>query len=225
MTGRPVIGLLVIGQAPRPALHAEFERVLGDAAELKMRGALDHLDNEGLAAALPTGATDTLYTTLPSGRSILVSKKVVSEGMAARRAELEDLGARAVFVCCTGKFPTLEAPRIHFASDLLAGAVSGCLPKGRLGIFIPTPSQVENAENRWGDMGYEVEVLAVQPDAGENDTRQAARRMSDAAPDLVVFDCISYSSKFRQIAAEVCSAPALLAASVTARFAAELVGI
>ncbi|RYH12315.1 AroM family protein [Tropicimonas sp. IMCC6043] len=225
MSARPVIGLLVIGQAPRPALLAEFERDFGDAAELKMRGALDHLDEAGLAQAAPSSAATTLYTTLPSGRSILVDKKVVTEGMAARLAELDDLGARATFVCCTGRFPSLAAPGVHFASDLLAGAVTGCLQGGRLGIFIPTPAQAENARTRWGAKGYDVSVIAVQPDAGEEEIRDAARQMAEVEADLAVFDCISYTSRFRQITSEILPTPALLAVSVTARFAAELVGV
>lgn len=225
MSARPVIGLLVIGQAPRPALLAEFRHVLGESVTLDMRGALDHLDEAGLAAAAPHDDADTLYTTLPDGRSVLISKAAVTQGMAARLHELGKMGATAAFVCCTGKFPSLAAPGVHFASDLLAGAVQGCLPQGRLGVFIPTPSQEVAARARWGGRGYETGIVSLQPDAGEADIRAAAQLMAKAKPELVVHDCISYTSASRRLAASIHGAPALLAATVTARFAAELAGL
>ncbi|MBY6154353.1 AroM family protein [Vannielia litorea] len=223
---RPSIGLLVVGQAPRPALLAEFRHVLPEAAaDIQVMGALDHLDEAGLAAAAPTGDGDTLYTTLPSGRSILLSKKAVTEGMGKR---LDDLAAESIdvaIVACTGRFPSLERAGVHFASDLVSGAVEACLPRsGKLGVFIPTPSQAEACVARWNRSGRECHAIPLQPDADDATITAAAEAMAAAAPDLVIHDCISYTRASRQLAAKIHGKPAILAAAICARFAAELSG-
>ena len=128
-------------------------------------------------------------------------------------------------VCCTGKFAGLAAPGVHFASDLLAGAVVACLPQGgRLGVFIPSPAQAANAVSRWAASGVEAVALPLSPDADAQTVEAAARAMAAEAPDLVAMDCISYTHAARTRAAAIHGAPSLLAASVAGRFAAELAG-
>lgn len=226
MSGKPVVGMLVIGQAPRPALLAEFASVLGDKAELKMLGALDHLDEAGLAAAAPTADRDTLFTTLPDGRSVLISKAAVTEGMKQRLKDLEAMRAAVSIVCCTGKFPSLEAPGVHFASDLVAGAVEGCLPaNGRLGVFIPSAAQAAACIERWTTATRSCHCVPLSPGASEDEIRIAAAEMAAAAPVLVLHDCISYTTAARHLAASIHGRPALLAATTCARLAGELAGI
>ncbi|WP_339948760.1 AroM family protein [uncultured Albimonas sp.] len=221
----PLVGLLVVGKAPRPALLAEIARVTGEA-ELRMLGALDHLSDDEVRARPPRDDADTLFTTLPDGSTTLVSKAVVTEGMAARLADLSAMGASAAVVCCTGRFAGLAAPGVHFASDLLAGAVTACLPRGgRLGVFIPSPAQAANAVARWAASGLEAVALPLSPDADADAIEAAARAMQGEAPDLVAMDCISYTQAARARAAAIHGAPALLAASVAGRFAAELAGV
>lgn len=222
---RPVIGLLVIGQSPRPDLEGEFARIIGDRAEIRLLGALDHLDDAAIAEAAPTGDADTLYTTLPSGRSVLISKAAVIKGMAGRLDDLKAVDAAVWVVCCTGKFPTLTAPGVHFASDLLAGAVDGCLPgNGRLGVFIPMAAQAAECSRRWSRPGRECITVPLSPGADDETIRIAARDMAAHAPDLVVHDCISYTSRTRDIAHSIHGRQTLLAVSVCARFATELGG-
>lgn len=222
---RPVIGLLVIGQSPRPDLEGEVARIIGDRAEIRLLGALDHLDDAGIAQAAPTGDADTLYTTLPSGRSVLISKAIVVKGMARRLDDLKDIDAAVAVVCCTGKFPTLAAPGVHFASDLLAGAVDGCLPgNGRLGVFIPMAAQAAECKKRWGRPGRDCITVPLSPGADDKTIRTAARKMAAQAPDLIVHDCISYTRRTRDMAHAIHDRQTLLAVSVCARFAAELGG-
>lgn len=223
---RPVIGLLVIGQSPRPALQTEFRHVLReDEAELKVMGALDHLDDAGLAAAAPTSDADTLYTTLPDGRSVLISKTAVTEGMRARLDDMARENVDVTVVACTGMFAGLEAPGVHFASNLITGAVDGCMPgPGRLGIFIPSPAQAAACLKRWERPGRTCFAVPLQPDADDAAIRAAAADMAAQSPDLVVHDCISYTRASRQLAAGIHGTQAILAAAICARFAAELAG-
>lgn len=222
----PLIGLLVIGQSPRPDLEAEFRRVLGDGAQVKTLGALDGLDDPRIAAAAPQDNGDTLYTTLPDGHAVLVSKAVVTERMGRRLADLRAMDAAVSILCCTGKFPSLEQSGVHFASDILAGAVAACSPrKGRIGVFVPSPAQVETGQVRWASDIRETLCLPLSPGASDAEVLVAGEEMARLAPDLVVHDCISYRKESRDLAATLHGKPALQAASVCAHFAAELAGI
>jgi len=223
---RASIGLLVVGQSPRPELLAEFRHVLSvESADIEVLGALDHLDDEALAAASPTSDTDTLYTTLPDGRSVLVSKAIVTEGMRARLKDLAEEQVDVSVIACTGNFKGLSAPGVHFASDLITGVVDGCLPaSGRLGVFIPTAAQAAACIERWTRSDRDCVVVPLQPDADDATISQAAEVMASLCPDLVLHDCISYTRHSRQIAAKIHGKPAVLASSACARLAAELSG-
>lgn len=223
---RPLIGLLVIGQSPRPDLEAEFRRVLGDAARVETLGALDGLDDAGIAALPPQDDGDTLYTTLPTGRSVLVSKAGVTARMGQRLEDLRAMNATVSILCCTGRFPTIEQPGVHFASDILAGAVDACIPrKGRIGVFVPSPAQVEAGKRRWASDIRETLCFPLSPDASDDEILAASEEMVRHTPDLIVHDCISYRKASRDLAATVHGQPALQAVSVCAHFAAELAGI
>ena len=226
MTPVPTVNLLVIGRSPRPALKAEFRRVLGDGCDLRTIGALDRLDAAEIAAHPPQSDADTLFTILPDGQSALISKAFVAGELRARVTRLEPRDGHIDVLCCTGKFREFEHSRIITASEVLLNTIRGLgTLASNLGVFIPKPQQVANATDRWVEGGFGAAVVPLAPDASGAEIDTAAELMRDRAPDVVVYDCISYNHAARLRIRNTCNAPAVVASSTLAHVVAELLAI
>ena len=211
--------VLTIGKAPRPDIAGELASVLGERP-IEVRGALDGLGDETIDALTPTDSADTLHTRLPTGRDVVVSKREV----AGRLARLvDDAGARATLVACTGRFEGLSArPNLLFPSVVLAGLVDAVLPPGcRLGVLVPLAEQVGPLGDAWRARRRPVTAVAAKPGA---DPTRAAHALRDAAVDLVVLDCFGYDTTTLDRVRHITERPVLSAVRCTAHLAAELLG-
>src|ERR1700739_3533690 len=98
------IGVVVIGQSPRPLVAAEITRVLSPGMTIDLRGALDGMSRAEIDTIKPTDGADTLFTLLPSNESVVISKKEVETRAAAQLARLRQEGIFVTMLACTGKF-------------------------------------------------------------------------------------------------------------------------
>src|SRR3954447_11554248 len=99
------IGVVVIGQSPRPAVVEEIAAVLSGGLEIDLRGALDGMTRDEIDAIAPRDGHDALFTMLPNGDAVTISKHAV-EARAARQIEkFAEEGVEVTMLACTGKFP------------------------------------------------------------------------------------------------------------------------
>lgn len=219
----PMIGVLVIGQSPRPDLIHEFRRVLPANAKILLRGVLDGLSHEEIARLAPTRAADTLFTVLPGGLGVKVSHDAISKRARCVVQALQQEGCELVAMCCTGEFPELEDLPVLFASRLHTQLAVAIGRNRRLGIYVPLPDQRAVALQRWRACGFEhVTAVPLVPKSAAADVEQAATSMAAAHPDLIVYDCMSYDSALRAQADAITQRPAILSISLLARVVAEL---
>ena len=73
------LGIAVIGQAPRDDIAALFAAQAPAGTKVILRGCLDGMSDEEVAAIAPRDGADTLYTRLPGDRDVKISKKAVVE--------------------------------------------------------------------------------------------------------------------------------------------------
>lgn len=223
---RRQVNLLVIGRAPRRDLETEFRRVIGEGCDLRTIGALDELSEAQIAAHPPKSDADTLFTILPDGRSTLVSKALVTDALRDWLAARPTGHGQVDVLCCTGAFPEFGDTAIITASNVLAHLARGLGTFSRNpGVFIPKPQQIEAATARWKDHGIDASVVALAPDAGNNEIDAAAKRMRQHRPDLMIFDCISYNHATRIRVLQILEVPSIVASSAMAHAVAELLGL
>ena len=225
--GKPLLVLLEIGQSPQPEMETEFRRVLGRDCDIFTLGALDHLDKNEIARHPPISGDDTLSTTLPpDGSPVLISKRLVVDGLRRRMEDLKDIESPVRILCCTGGFPEVEAPDILMASDITTSAVRDKVPKGsRLGVFVPDKDQVPEAIEQWSQEGYEISVVPLLPEASDDVIKAAANRMRDLAPDALLYDCMGYSHGLQAKVEAIYSTTGILAIGAAAHVAGRLLGI
>jgi len=217
-TEQAVLDVFVIGQAPRPDVEAEIRAAVPGLA-IRMQGALDGLSRAEIGALAPKDGADTLFTVLPSGEAVTISKAAVTQRLRAKLAATE----RPVLLSCTGHFDGLpERPGLVQPSEVLNALATALLPRGRLGLFLPLAEQEEALGGARARDGLTVTTVALRPQGDDAARLAAAQRMAAARPDLVLLDCMSYSRRDKAVISTVLSCPILLSISVAARAAASL---
>lgn len=213
MTTVPV---LVIGQAPRPDLETEIAAA-APGLRLALRGALDGLSRAEVASLAPRSDADTLFTLLPSGEGVAVSKAAVS----ARLAGMIPDGP--ALLACTGAFHGLpQRLGLVYPSAVLNALAEALLPRGRLGLCVPLPGQAATLSAARSRPGLEVVAVPLRPGADDAARDAAGTALAALAPDLVLLDCISYTRADKARIARHVACPILLSVAVAARAAASL---
>lgn len=217
------LGIATIGQAPRDDIAALFAAHAPADTRVVLRGCLDGLTDEEIAARPPLSGADTLYTRLRGDHDVIISKAHVTERASETLARLRDDGADALVFACTGDFPNFPGDEgVLFPSRVLNGLVNGLLPMGRLGLLIPLPEQSEKLKTKWQRDGLEVVAEALRPSAAPEDIRKAAARLNARGPDLVAMDCMSYTPETKALVKDEMDAPTLLAITATGRVLREM---
>jgi protein AroM len=76
---------------------------------------------------------------------------------------------------------------------------------------------------KWAATGLEVFTESVSPyTASEADWHDAADRLADKKPDLVVMDCLGFNERARAIFRDVTGVPTILPRSILGRVTGEL---
>ena len=215
------LGVLVVGQGPRPEIESELARHL-NGVELDLRGCLDGLDAAEIAALAPDGDEPELFTRLPTGASVTLSKREVVRRGESQLDALERSGADVVVMLCTGGFPGWAGRRVLFPDVIFGHFVRGVQPRGHLGVLTPLPSQLADAEARWTGGDHRVTAVALSPNAGKDETAAAGRQLAAAAPDLLVLDCVSYTREMKATLCRATGRPGALAISCIARVVGEV---
>lgn len=217
------LGIATIGQSPRDDIAARFAEHAPPGTRIVLRGCLDGLTDEEIAARPPESGADTLYTRLRGDQDVKISKKHVIERAPATLAALRADGCDAIVFACTGDFPPMPGDEgVLFPSRVLNGLAGGLLPRGRLGILIPLPEQAEKLTGKWQRPGIEIVAEALVPSADEAQMLAAARRLKAAGPDLVAMDCMGYTPATKQVVKAEFDVPVLLAISATGRVLREM---
>ncbi len=219
----PILGIAIIGQAPRDDIVRLFAGHCPPRTRIVMRGCLDGLSAAEIARLAPRHGGETLYTRLPDGRDVTVAKPAIIERAPQILAALKRDGARAIVFACTGAFPHgLGDGATLFPSRILAGAVAALLPKGRLGLVIPLPEQAEQLSQKWLRPGVDVVSEPLIPSAGAAEIAAVGQRLAGHRLDLVAMDCMSYTVETKRALREATGVPVLLAVTTVGRTIGEL---
>lgn len=222
------LGAVTIGQSPRIDVVPELASLLPGVA-FHEAGALDDEPPEALLCLAADPRGPILVTRLRDGREIRVGEEDIVPRVQRAIARIEDR-VDAILLLCTGSFPRLAARvPLLYPERLLAHFVAGVFDGGALAVLTPGAAQVDWQLRRWRAAcpGAGVAVAAASP--YEADWRPgldtALDALARARPALVVMDCLGYDRAMRAQARERAGVPVVLARSVLARAAAELLGL
>lgn len=240
------VGIVTIGQTPRPDLLAPFAAAatgwmdpLGRRPSPRFveAGALDGLDEKAVAAMAPRKGETFYVTKLADGRSVKIAVSLLEDALARAVLRIVD-DVDVVVIACTGSFPGLhrvlgdDAPLVIEPDQLLKGVVAGIAPR-RLAVFVPDEGQREALAAGWERaLGRAVTTRALSPylrydaDGGaRRQLRQAINELvEESDPDLFVFDCMAYDEAvLAPLVGRLTSVPTLYSAATVARIVTSMV--
>lgn len=220
-----IVGTVTIGQSPRTDVVPEISAILGDVV-LKESGALDGLSREEIADLAPKGDDYVLVTRLADGSSVQVAERHITPRVVERIKEHFGAGVSLVLLLCTGEFPELEESGLLIRPQrLLFHTVSAVAEGRRLGILIPSPEQVPQAERRWSSLGGAVRAVPASPYVGADESvERAAMELKRWGAELLILDCIGYTESMKAAARRIAGVPAISGRGIAAHAVRELIG-
>jgi protein AroM len=219
---RPVLGLVTIGQTPRPDFEALFA-AHAPGAEIQLAGALDDLAPDAARALERHGGDYPLLVRLRDGSSAEIPLATLVPRVEIFARALTEAGAAAVVVLCAGDFPDIHCGVPVLIPGRILPAVAGALaPRRRVGVVTPVAGQAQAAEAKWRRDGFHTEVVWASP-RRHDELAAAAERMAGADVDLIVLDCMGHDDAYRRAFASRAGRPVLAAQTIVARVAGELV--
>lgn len=218
---RPVLGIVTIGQTPRPDL-AEAFGAAAPRVEVRLAGALDGLDAAQVTALAVPGPYPLLVR-LADGTSTEIPRDLLVPRVTEAARALVGEGARLVVVACAGEFPVIACGVPVLVPGRVVPAAVRALAAGALvGIVTPNAAQAPFAEAKWRADGFDVVVTHASP-AHHGDIVAAAAAMRQAAVALVVLDCMGHDDAYRAEFARLSARPTLAVQTLVAELAGAMV--
>lgn len=217
----PLLGLVTIGQSPRPDIRGTYQAVLGDAVRIVEAGALDGLSVDEIAALAPAD-DDVPLVTLAHGGEVRIGKRAITPLLQRAIDTVVAHGADVVAVLCTGHFAGLSAPVPLIEPDrVLDGFCRAIQPTGRLGVVMPDAGQAGMMRRKWP--GYDLTLATASPYQPPTawDAIIAAFRRSGV--QAIVLDCMGFGPREKAYFAAATGVPVLCAQSATAHLIRELI--
>ncbi len=219
------LGILTIGQTPRPDYEQAFRPCLPPDGEMIIVGALDDLTlAEIQALPLPEGA-ESLATLSREGVSLTVAADEIHHRMPAKLRALEEQGVSTVVVGCTGDFSFLTASiPLLLPSIILTKTVTAVAAGQKIVVVIPLAGQADTLRPRWEAAGFDPVFHTVSPFSSAEILAAAGRACAAEHPALIVLDCMGFSQAAKEAIRAAAGIPVVAAQSLLARVTAELVG-
>jgi len=218
------IGILTIGQSPRPDVVGEFSRMLGGEYEIIEKGALDDYSVEELRKRRVSPGERILITKLRDGQEIKISHDFVLSNIQKCIDYLEANETEITLLLCTGKFPEFKSKGLVVQpSEIVRGTVTASLRSGKLAVVVPAREQIPKA--RSDAFGKDVEVYydTASPYGSVNELKEMADRIAKENVDLVFLDCMGFTREMKQIVKQKTGRPVILSNALIARVLQELV--
>lgn len=207
------IGLVTIGQSPRPDLLRPIEVATNNSVELELTGALDGMSLADVDQIAPEDGDIPLVTQMESSATVTISHRHVVPLLQQRLHEHETAGRDLLVVLCTGSFPELTADVPMLMPDrVLCHFVAGTFSAGTLGIIAPATEQEDMIRKKWS--AYPNIAVDFLNPYDENGFTPGNPDLKDCS--LVVLDCMGYSNTTKKMVREHLNAPVVVAQEVLA---------
>ncbi len=217
------VGILTIGQTPRPDLEAVFQRHL-PGVELMVRGALDGVSQQTIEAMVAEGGEYPLFTILRDGSTREISLHRLKPLLDRCANDVAAQGAAVAALMCAGNFPELSSPiPVLYPNRVLAAVVHGVCRGNRIGIVLPNAGQVGAAVAHWREKGFEVTAAVASP-KDPAALPDAARALADPRLELIVLDCMGFPPEEARRMRGLCGRPVLCPQGILPRIMAEMLG-
>jgi protein AroM len=215
------LGFLTIGQSPRTDVTSDLPESLRSLKIIEA-GALDDLTTQQIVSLKPDKGETMYVSRLRDSSEVALAKERLVPLLIDKIKLLHHQDIDAIVLLCSGKLKLESTGMIIFPSAILEHAVQSLLEGvGKLGVLVPENAQVQDAKAAWSRFAEDVKALSFSPYTGSIDSLHVcAKAFNDR--DLIVLDCIGYSSEHRKTVRTLSGKPATSARTITFHFLEEL---
>ncbi|MCR3923560.1 MAG: AroM family protein, partial [Firmicutes bacterium] len=129
-----------------------------------------------------------------------------------------------ILFICTGTFPDVfhsDLPLLY-PQKILHSVIPHMTKSGKIGVIIPAKEQIQQTVQKWGEAGLDATVAAYSPYDMSDEISQTVQEFHEKKLDLIVMDCIGYTSWMKNEVARKTGKPVVLARTFVARVLGEL---
>lgn len=219
------IGIVGVGQSPRTDIMPGMKEILGESIDVVEKGALDGLSRETIQSLYPKEGMTYLCTRLSNGTQVVITEEEIIPRVQSKIEELNGEKVDLIILLCTGHFPRFESKCLLLEAQKVVDRCVEALvgTQNRMGLFVPLPEQKEIAKKNLSYITHHIEVRSASPYSPLEETIRAAETLRSEDIDLIVMHCMGYTRTHRRVVKEIIGKPVLLANSIVARTAAELI--
>ena len=185
------IGVLTIGQSPRPDLVSPLIQQLPENCKIIQSGALDGLTKASLPAI--HDATYPLTTRMRDGSLVMIEEAFLATRLQQVLDELEATGVTATILLCAGTFAELKGTRPLFKPFVVGRRVLNSLGLKRIGLIAPIKEQEAPIRQRWQAAGFQPTVWTANLVQQDNTFSQQLHEQIEANQlQCIVLDYVGH---------------------------------
>ena len=217
------VGVVTIGQSPRPDVVGEITRVLGGGYKIIEVGALDSFTLEEVKKMEPEPGHGLLVTRMRDGTEVKITHDSVLPYIQNAITELNEKRVKIILLVCTGNFPEFESSVLVVTpSKIVRGVTNAAIRKGRLGMILPSIQQVGGAPRTEEKDGLVTYYDSASPYGPIEDVKALGDRLAEQRVDLTLLNCMGFDHNHKKIIAEKTGKPVIQSSALVARVMKEL---
>ncbi len=225
MTGkRPRIGMISIGQSPRPDIISIFEECWDSQAELIEVGALDGLRHEDVKRMTPNQGDDVLVVKMGDGEQHIVGRRFLLPRIQTAADALVAQNITAAILLCTGDFRPFRYPvPFIIPQRIVDNTVASLASAGQMvGVMIPTGEQQKQMRRNLACNGIVPVFAPASPHSKDDEIVSAAQQLNRYDLNFIIMHCFGYTREMRDVVREITGKPVLLSNMLVAKVTGEL---
>ena len=222
---KPEIGLISIGQSPRPDIVQEIKKAMAENPKIIEVGALDGLSRNEILSLGCSPQDYRVVTRLSDAQPITISKNHILARMETALRKLESQSVRFAAILCTEEFPEYPFDGLLLKpGKLLFHFVSSFYRKDGGAIVIPLEEQKEAATKRWKLPNVHLNIGILAPGPNPDAIERLCEELRREPPGFVVLDCFGYDGKLKREIQHQLNCPVILPRTLLGYALREMVG-
>lgn len=221
---KPKIGMISIGQSPRPDILSIFKECWGERAEMIEVGVLDGLGHEDVQQMMPNQGDDVLVVKMADGAQHLVGRRFLLPRIQVSADALLSQNISAALLLCTGDFRPFRYPvPFIIPQKIVDNTVAALASAGQMiGVMIPTGEQQKQMRRNLASKGILPVFASASPHSDEQEIFDAAHQLKQYDINFIVMHCFGYTRHMRDLVHETTGKPVLLSNMLVAKVTGEL---
>lgn len=211
---KPKVGLITIGQSPRPDIINEMKKVLGKRPEIIEAGALDGLSKEEVLSLISSSGPSEqgyLVTRLQDGTVVTIPKEHIVKRIGAVLPKLESQQVRTAAILCVGDFPEYPFDGILLRpGKLIMQLVSSFHQKGKGVVVIPLEEERYNAITRWNLSHVDAKIKVLLSGSDSETIERLSEEIKEEDPAFVILECMGYGENIKRSLKKRVNCPVIL---------------